>query len=190
MIVVPADAQSDLALSTQSSSFNSLHQQLQPIKSFLSSSAALPQPLQPIKSVVTSVANPDFSSPFADSPATLADTSAAAQSDWTAHFPSMANQKEDAELTALRLENETLRKQLEKIGELGSGGGACDFKMGEEVEALRGENATLVQKVARQADELVEVKLERESLLEMLQRLQDDLETSEKLRTRASLSSN
>jgi hypothetical protein len=106
-------------------------------------------------------------------------------------------------ITDLEHENDVLRRQLEKIGKLdglaierssrpssrdrreqsisrdrSAGSGR------KEVDRLRMENLELVERLREQADDLMAMKQERESLLLTIQLLQDDLTTSERHRHR------
>jgi hypothetical protein len=108
-----------------------------------------------------------------------------------------------ARIADLEHENDVLRRQLEKIGKLdglamerssrpssrdrreqsisrdrSTGSGR------KEVDRLRMENLELVDRLREQADDLMAMKQERESLLLTIQLLQDDLTTSERHRHR------
>ena len=106
-------------------------------------------------------------------------------------------------LSDLEHENDVLRRQLEKIGKMD--GFAIErsrrpsksdletptsprrdrswsWGRREELKQLRSENKDMIQRLREQADELMELKQERESLLMTIELLQDDLTTSEKRR--------
>ena len=106
-------------------------------------------------------------------------------------------------LSDLEHENDVLRRQLEKIGKMD--GFAIErsrrpsrsdletptsprrdrswsWGRREEVKQLRSENKDMIQRLREQADDLMELKQERESLLLTIQLLQDDLSMSEKRR--------
>lgn len=106
-------------------------------------------------------------------------------------------------LSDLERENDLLRKQLEKIGKMD--GFAIErsrrpskpdlekpasprrdrswsWGRREEVTQLQNENKDMIQRLREQADELMELKEERESLLMTIQLLQDDLSMSERQR--------
>jgi len=103
-------------------------------------------------------------------------------------------------LSDLEHENDLLRRQLEKIGKMD--GFAIEqsrrpsksdleappsprrdrswsWGRREELKQLRTENKDMVQRLRGQADELMELKQERESLLMTIELLQDDLRMSE-----------
>ena len=109
-------------------------------------------------------------------------------------------------LSDLEHENDVLRKQLEKIGKMdgfaiersrrlsvekpagekptGAARRDRSWSWGrrEELKQLRAENKDMIQRLREQADELMELKQERESLLMTIELLQDDLNTSERQR--------
>jgi len=107
-------------------------------------------------------------------------------------------------LSDLEHENDVLRRQLEKIGKMD--GFAIErsrrtskpdldapspparrdrswsWGRREELKQLRSENKDMIQRLREQADELMELKQERESLLMTIDLLQDDLRMSENRR--------
>jgi len=96
---------------------------------------------------------------------------------------------------SLLKENKQLRQQLEKIGSMnmtGAGGPSTDDGQGaaselkKTVEQLRTENDEVMAQMLKQQDELLAVKEERESLLAMIQLLQEELSRSEKLGNKSS----
>ncbi len=93
-------------------------------------------------------------------------------------------------VTDLEHENDQLRRQLEKIAKLD--GSAANEALQREMGHLREqasimessqhENMVLLEQLAREQDEVTMLKEERESLLAMMQMLQEELATSEHLR--------
>lgn len=114
-------------------------------------------------------------------------------------------------LAELEHENDLLRRQLEKIGKLDgiaierssrppsrdrresspapTVAGIFRRNASAELDALRSENADLVERLREQADDLAALRQERESLLLTIQLLQDDLTLSERQRQREHVAS-
>jgi len=113
-------------------------------------------------------------------------------------------------MSDLEHENDVLRKQLEKIGKMDGFAIERSRRLStpdekpavprrdrswswgrrEELKQLRMENKDMIQRLREQADELIELKQERESLLMTIELLQDDLATSEKRRQKTTSPSN
>jgi len=105
-----------------------------------------------------------------------------------------------ARFADLEHENDLLRRQLEKIGKMDglaierssrpssreqSVTRDCSAGSGrKEVDRLRKENLELIDRLREQADDMMAMKQERESLLLTIQLLQDDLTVSERQRQR------
>lgn len=109
-----------------------------------------------------------------------------------------------ARLSDLEHENDVLRRQLEKIGKMDGlaieqsrrrpsksddrpaaaarRDRSWSWGRREELEQLRSENRELTDRLREQADQMIELKQERESLLMTIQLLQDDLTASERRR--------
>ena len=105
-------------------------------------------------------------------------------------------------MSDLEHENDVLRRQLEKIGKMDGFAIERSRRLSkpdekpavarrdrswswgrrEELEQLRKENTDMIQRLREQADGLMELKQERESLLMTIQLLQDDLTMSERRR--------
>jgi hypothetical protein len=91
----------------------------------------------------------------------------------------------------LEFENDQLRRQLEKIAKLD--GASANENLTREIgqlrdqanlsESVQRENTELIQHLAEEQDEVVMLKEERESLLGMIQMLQDELSTAEHMRS-------
>ena len=132
---------------------------------------------------------------------------ASRKSDTASHLNSIISIDDSTRVTELEHENDMLRRQLEKIGKLdgfatersrsgikrgtsprsnsGSRERSSFSGRREDLERLREENGDLVLRLREQANELMELKQERESLLLTIQLLQDDLTSSERQRQRA-----
>lgn len=101
-----------------------------------------------------------------------------------------------ARLIDLEHENDVLRRQLEKIGKMDGlaieqscrNHPVCQdqfsYSGGKEIHRLRTENFDLIERLHQQAEDIMAMKQERESLLLTIQLLQDDLTSSERQRQR------
>ena len=93
----------------------------------------------------------------------------------------------------LRAENEQLKKQLAKLGQMNDLGSITtnsdnhNNQQGEggkltEQQELQRENGELLEQLVREQEEVKTMEQERESLLMTIQLLQEELSTSEELR--------
>lgn len=87
---------------------------------------------------------------------------------------------------ALENENDHLRQQLEKIEKMPCCRKECSELQTncESLDRLETENRELRQKMEKQMSHMLLLKEEREALLSVVQKLQDDLSYSEQMRNR------
>lgn len=83
-------------------------------------------------------------------------------------------------------ENDHLRRQLEKIGKMPCCRKECSDLQAKcrTLEMLEAENQEIRREMEKQMAQLVVLKEEREALLTVVSKLQDDLTYSERMRTR------
>ena len=97
------------------------------------------------------------------------------------------------DIEQLQLENDQLRRHLEKIGKMSTSSGGFNIEaLQEELEKwkekardrkrLQKDNEKLLEEISIQADELLVLKQERESLLATIGFLQEELSQSEQMR--------
>lgn len=115
------------------------------------------------------------------------------QTDDEDSFENPASQQKRKELESLEKENDVYRRQLEKIGKITSStaGHTMESLLQENehlkeesmrADILHRENKEMLEQLKRQNKEMLVVKQERESLLNTIQQLQEELDLSESMR--------